>query len=560
MSECCEGISITDSKVQSDCGQEKSAGLDASNLSLPVPPEADGTRRKKPWSFFLAFLALLLMVFLVSLDATTLAVAIPAITKELSGTTLTAFWASISFTLAVVVVQPIYTSVSDIIGRKLPLYAAFFLFFVGSIVFSVAPSMAVLILGRVLQGLGGGGLDVLSEVIVADITTLQERALYIGLLSIPMAAGSILGPILGALFSEYVDWRWIGWINLPIIAIAVLLAIFFMRLKPVTDSFRTQLARLDWLGIVLFTIGCTVFTLPLSWAGNMYLWRSWQTIVPLVIGVFVLVGFAVYESRPESPVFPYRIFRSRTAQMSLIGSFIHGLVLYTLLMYLPLFFQAVYLESALKSAITMLPFCCVLMGFTGIAAWALEYFRNYRWEIWGGWVFLTVGVGLLSLWNGGTDLAMTASFQAIAGVGIGTLFTVPPIPMQASAPTAEDQGLAIGIMVSFRLFGALIGLAIGSTTFGSVFERSLSSVSLPESLAFLREASEAVSYIPNLRTADLSPLLRDEIRNAYKDAMQTIWYILTAFGGVGFFTSLLIEQLDIETEELGRQHFEHESA
>ncbi|OOF98130.1 hypothetical protein ASPCADRAFT_513709 [Aspergillus carbonarius ITEM 5010] len=549
MSECCEGISITESKAQSDCGQEKSTGLDASNLSLP-----------KPWSFFLAFLALLLMVFLVSLDATTLAVAIPAITSELSGTTLTAFWASISFTLAVVVVQPIYTSVSDIIGRKLPLYAAFFLFFVGSIVFSVAPSMAVLILGRVLQGLGGGGLDVLSEVIVADITTLQERALYIGLLSIPMAAGSILGPILGALFSEYVDWRWIGWINLPIIAVAVLLAIFFMRLKPVTDSFCTQLARLDWLGIVLFTIGCTVFTLPLSWAGNMYPWRSWQTIVPLVIGVLVLVGFAVYESRPEAPVFPYRIFRSRTAQMSLIGSFIHGLVLYTLLMYLPLFFQAVYLESALKSAITMLPFCCVLMGFTGIAAWALEYSRSYRWEIWGGWVFLTVGVGLFSLWHRGTDLAMTASFQAIAGVGIGTLFTVPPIPMQASAPTTEDQGLAIGIMVSFRLFGALIGLAIGSTTFGSVFERSLSSVSLPESLAFLRTANEAVSYIPHLRTADLSPLLRNEIQDAYKNAMQTIWYILTAFGGVGFFTSFLIEQLDIETEELGRQHFEHESA
>lgn len=449
---------------------------------------------------------------------------------------------------------------SDIMGRMIPLYAAFFLFAIGSVVFSVSHSMAVLILGRVLQGIGGGGLDVLSEVIVADITILQERALYIGLLSLPMAAGSILGPILGALFSEYVDWRWIGWINLPVIAIAVALAFFFMRLKPISDSFRTQLARLDWVGILVFTTGCTVFALPLSWAGNMYPWSSWRTIVPLVLGFLILVAFAIYESHPQSPVFPYRIFRSRTAQMALIGSFIHGLTLYTLLMYLPLFFQAVYLETPLRSAISMLPFCCVLMAFTGIAAWALDYIRTYRWEIWGGWVFLTVGVGLFSIWHRGTELAMTASFQIIAGIGIGTLFTVPPIPMQASAPTAEDQGLAIGILVSFRLFGALIGLAIGSTTFGSVFERSLNKVPLPESLAFLRTASEAVGYIPQLRTSDISPLLRDQICDAYKDAMQTIWYILTAFGGVGFFTSLLIEQLDIETQELGRQHFEHESA
>lgn len=272
------------------------------------------------------------------------------------------------------VIQPIYTSFSDIIGRKVPLYSAFALFGIGSIVFSVAQSMGVLILGRVLQGLGGGGLDVLSEVIVADITTLQERAVYIGLLSLPMAAGCIMGPILGAVFSEYVDWRWIGWINLPVIAVALVLAIFFMRLRPIAQSLRDQLLRIDWLGMLIFMTGCILFALPLSWAGNMYPWGSWRTIVPLVIGALVLVAFAFYESRPTDPVFPYRIFRSRTAQMTLFGSFIHGMVLYTLLQYLPLFFQAVYLETALKSSISILLFCCVVFVFTGIAAWAVDFF------------------------------------------------------------------------------------------------------------------------------------------------------------------------------------------
>ncbi|KAE8402192.1 hypothetical protein BDV37DRAFT_285000 [Aspergillus pseudonomiae] len=176
---------------------------------------------------------------------------------------------------------------------------------------------------------------------------------------------------------------------------------------------------MDWIGMLLFLTGSTLFALPLSWAGNMYPWGSWRTILPLVIGAMTLLIFTLYEARPAEPIFPYRIFRSQTAQMALIGSFIHGMVLYTLLTYLPLFFQTVHLETPLESAISILPFCCVLMAFTGIAAWTVDYFRHYRWEVWTEWIFL-------------------APSKSSRVPGIGTIFTVPPIPMQASAPTAED--------------------------------------------------------------------------------------------------------------------------
>ncbi|RDW86611.1 MFS-type transporter sphD [Aspergillus mulundensis] len=549
---CKEANPTTSSHPPSECDCTEIKTKDAPNLEAgrQLP-----SRRRKPLSFFLAFLSLLLMVFLVSLDATTLAVAIPVITADLAGTTLTAFWANISFTIAVVVIQPIYTSFSDIFGRKIPLYVAFALFAIGSIVFAVAHSMAVLIVGRTLQGLGGGGLDVLSEVIVADITTLQERAVYIGLLSFPMALGCIAGPILGAVFSEYVSWRWIGWINLPVTGVALLLAIFFMRLKPITQSFRAQLGRIDWIGMAIFTAGCIFFALPLSWAGNMYPWSSWRTILPLVIGALLLAAFAFYERYPTDAVFPYRIFRSRTAQATLLGSSIHGFVLYTLLQYLPLFFQAVYLETPLDSSISILPFCCVVFVFTGIAAFAVDFFRQYRWEIWGGWVFLAVGSGVFALWDRDSSRAMTASFQVIAGIGIGTIFSVPPIPMQASAK-ADDQGLAMGIMVAFRLFGALIGLAVGATTFSSVFADRIHGMVLPASLAVLSDPAEVVGFIPYLRSVDVDAALRDVIRDAYRDAMETIWYILAALGVVGFVSSLFTEELTMETEEVGRQHFE----
>ncbi|ETS83877.1 hypothetical protein PFICI_05753 [Pestalotiopsis fici W106-1] len=535
-----------------------------------VGQAAQNPSRRKPVAFYLGFLSLLIVVLIVSLDATILAVAIPAsrllalaIASDLGASTLQAFWASISFTLAVVIVQPIYTSMSDALGRKLLLNTAFSLFAVGSVVFSVGKSMAVIILGRVLQGLGGGGLDVLSEVIVADITTLKERPLYIGLLSVPMAVGCILGPILGALFSEFADWRWIGWINLPLIAIAGALSTLFLRLKPIEQSIRSRLAQIDWFGIALFSFACILFSLSLSWAGVMYAWSSWKTLVPLLIGTALFVLFGIHEGRVEHAVFPYRIFKSRTAQVTLIGGFIHGMVLYTLLLYLPLYFQAVYLEPPLQSAISVLPVCCFVMVFTGVAAWAVELFRHYRWEIWVGWAFLAVGTGIFALWdsNGtaGSTRAATAGFQAIAGIGIGTIFTVPAISMQASAPTVEDQGLAIGILVSFRLFGALVGLAIGSTTFNSVFASAVADLAtLPESIAALSDPNEAVAFIPLLRNVDLPVVLMDAIRGCYAAAMRDIWMILAGFGALGFLTSLFVESLTLETEELGRQHYERE--
>ena len=158
-----------------------------------------------------------------------------------------------------------------------------------------------------LQGLWGGGLDVLREIILADITSLKERPLYLGLYALPMAGGGVCGPIIGAAFSEFVDWRWMGWINLAIVVVGVVLAFFFLHLRPVDASFGSKLRRLDWIGTSLFTTGGTTFALPLSWAGSMYPWSSWRAILPIVFGAIILVAFGVYESKPAEPILPHRI-------------------------------------------------------------------------------------------------------------------------------------------------------------------------------------------------------------------------------------------------------------
>ncbi|EFR01664.1 hypothetical protein MGYG_04666 [Nannizzia gypsea CBS 118893] len=498
--------------------------------SVTELPEDEDSPKKKPLSFYFAFLSLVVMVLIVSIDSTALAVAIPVLTNQLRGTTLAAFWASLSFMLSVVITQPLYTSASDVLGRKPLLYTAFILFFIGSIVFAVAKSMSVVILGRVIQGLGGGGLDVLNEIIICDMTTLKERPFWLGILAVPMAVGVILGPVLGSLFSEYVDWRWIGWINLPLVAISAVCAVLFMHLKPMDGSFTSRLIRLDWLGMALFITGSTLFSLPLSWAGALYAWSSWKTILPLIIGVVILVVFAIYEKRPAEAVIPYRFMTNLTTSATLIGGFIHGLVLYPSLLYLPLFFQSVFLETPLQSAL-----------------------------LWASWVTMAVGTGLYALWDEKATVAMTAGFQIIAAIGLGAQFVVPAVAVQASVKP-DDQGLVVGILVSFRLFGALVGLAAGSTIFSSVFATSIVKAEpLPEALAILRDSSEAVGFITHLREVDVSPAVMVAVKQAYRDAFRAVWYLMASFSAFGFIPSLLVKELSLETEEVGRQNIDQDN-
>lgn len=416
--------------------------------------------------------------------------------------------------------------------------------------------MNTVVAGRLVAGLGGGGLDVLNEVLMCDITTLKERPLWMGIAATPMAIGVILGPIMGAAFTDYVTWRWLGWINLPLTAASGGLAFFFLDLKPLEGSMRSRLTRLDWYGMALFTVGCTVFALPLSWAGSLYPWSSWRTIFPLIIGFLVLVAFGIYEKRPSKPVIPYRFFKSRTTIAVMISGFFHGMILYPLTLYMPLFFQSVNLESSIGSAISTLPSACVLIAFSIISGVLILFLRRYVWLLWAAWALMSIGTGLFALWDQKSSTAAYAGYQSIVGVGLGILFGgVPALAIQASVPDPDDQGFAIGLMVSFRLFGALIGLAAGASAFSNVFSKSILTLEpLPSALSTLGNAGQAVNFIPHLRDLDLAPDVMIAVQGVYNDCMKTIWYILAGFGVLGFISSLAVEELSIESDAQGRQH------
>ncbi|KAH7095317.1 major facilitator superfamily domain-containing protein [Paraphoma chrysanthemicola] len=517
------------------------------------------SKPKKSIQFQVSFLVLNIMVLMVSLDATALAVATPVITEELHGTTIEAFWASLSFLLVVAVAQPIYTSISEVFGRKSPLYSSFAWFILGSIVFAIAKSMPVLIVGRIFQGIGAGGLDVLGEIILVDMTTLKERPLYLGLFAIPMAGGVILGPIIGALCTEYAGWRWLGWINLPISTFNLVLIAIFMRLKPIEGTLQTKFRRVDWLGMTLFAIGCTAFACPLSWAGAIYPWKSWQTILPLILGFAILAIFALYENghlvnAPTEPLFPARLFKSVTASAALACSFFHGAIMYSGIFYMPLIFQAVFLETPLQSAISILPLCCTSVAFGAIAGILVECIRKYRYPIIVSWMLTTIGCALVVTWSRESNTALQSGTQVLLGVGIGPFFSLLILPIQASVRNIDDSGIAAGIFVCFRLFGGLVGLAMCSTVFSNVFALRVARLApLPDPVALLSDASRAIAFIPQLRLVDLPDHDMDEIADAYRVAMMAVFLMLAGLAAAGLLVSFVIFEHPIESSELGRQ-------
>ncbi|KAI0841172.1 MFS general substrate transporter [Hypoxylon sp. FL0890] len=516
-------------------------GLETLEVEANANADAEGGGKtpKKPLGFYLSFFAINILVLLFSLDATTLAVAIPAIASELHGSTFESFWAGIAYYLGLVVSQPLYTNISDVFGRKPPLYVAFLFFTTGALTFSLARNMTTIVVARIVQGLGAGGLDVLGEIIVSDMTSLRERPLYLGLMALPISLGSILGPTVGALFSDFVTWRWIAWINLPLLGVSCPLLVFFLRLRSLDSSFDEKMKRLDWGGMSLFAVGCTVFVLPLSWADSLYPWNSYQTIVPLLLGAAVLTGFAVYEAKSEAPVVPYRIFHSRTAALTLCGGFVHGLALFTLLQYLPLLFQAVMLDSRIESALTLLPtsFSSVLGAIASVIAIGKAGI-GYKVRIWMAWSLAILGTGLLFLLGPSSSSGMR--------------YGIP-----ASVPNVDDTGHAIMLLLTFRCLGSLVGLAIGSTVFSSVFGEAIAAVGeLPDSLGVLRNAHNAVAFIPTLRTLNLPADVIAPIIEAYLTSMHAIFYVVIGFSGLGLLTSLFIEELSLQKTDRSRQQFE----
>ncbi|KAF6836495.1 major facilitator superfamily transporter [Colletotrichum musicola] len=502
--------------------------------------------------FLLAFGALCSVALAVAFDATTLSVALPAMSTALGGTALEAFWSGTSFLLASTVLQPTVAGLSSIFGRKNLVFVSAFFFAAGSIVGALANNFTVVIVGRTIQGVGGGGILALCEVIITDLVPLAVRGQWFSLLSAVWSVGTVTGPMIGAGFAQNVTWRWIFWINLPIIAIGVVLVFFFLTQASIPGGVVAKLGRFDWLGSFLFTAGATSFLFGLSTGGVMYEWDSFRSLLPLILGAAILVVFAFWELKlAKEPLIDKGIFNNWTMIINYVMTVFHGMILWSILYFLILYYQAVKSYSLIISAVASLPETLtvapaamgvgVVVGFTG----------HYRWSIWGGWILTTLGAGLLCLMEPDTTVPAWIWLNIPIGLGTGMLFPAMALSIQAACEPALN-GQAAAFYSFLRTFGQSVGVAVSGVIFQNAFREKLQAVPILAHLAdeYSRDATIVVEIIKQMPRDAPG---RTELVQAYCDALRAIWISLIAFAGFCMFLSIGVKSFSLNQEHVTDQ-------
>ncbi|KAK4565297.1 hypothetical protein LTR86_003914 [Recurvomyces mirabilis] len=510
--------------------------------------DARATAFHPDWRFYMAFASICVITLMAALDATSLAVAIPRIVTALHGTAIEGFWSGTSFLLCSTVFQPVFGSLSDIFGRKLLVYISLVFFGLGAILAAVTHgSMTLMLVGRSIQGIGGGGILVLGEIIVTDLVPLRFRGNFYSLLGAMWAIGSVSGPLVGGAFATGRElWRYIFWINLPFIAIGAPLVVFFLNLHFRNTTLMQQLRRVDWVGGFLFIASTTGFLIPLSWGGVMYSWSSWRTLVPLLISTAGMIAFVVWEKLyAVEPLIRISVMKTRTTAVTYLGDFLQGLLLWANLYYMPMYFQAVKGASPIISAIDLFPGTLTVAPTAIIVGATISKLGTYRWAIWGGWVLVTIGTATRVVMHVHTPVAVWVTINLISGIGLGMLYPSMTYAVQAAVPN-KDQAYGVSLFTFFRAAGQCVGVAVGGTIFQNSIKRQI--LHHPLIAEHAQEwAADASALVEVLKEMAASPA-KDALLNCFAQALITVWLVMTGLSAIGLISSLWTQHFDLNRE------------
>jgi EmrB/QacA subfamily drug resistance transporter len=401
----------------------------------------------------LIFGALLLVLLLASMDQTIVSTALPTIVGDLGGI-LKFSWVVTAYLLASTVVGPLYGKLGDLYGRKVVLQSAMVLFLAGSVLCGLSQNMTELIVFRAVQGVGGGGLIVVTIAVVGDIIPPRDRGRYQGFFGAVFGVSTVIGPLLGGFFVDNLSWRWIFYVNVPIglIALAVIAAAFQAR----TDHVKY---KIDYLGAALLASGLSAIVLYTSLGGTTYAWGSPPMIALIVAGVLLLVAFVLAEARAPEPILPLEIFRNRVFSVTSAVGFIVGLALFGAVTYLPLYLQDVKGHSPTTSGLLITPMMAGLLITSIGSGQLISRFGRYKPFPIAGTAIMALGLALLSRLHVDTLTLVASAYMVVLGLGIGLVLQVLVLAAQ-DAVDYEYLGVASSGSTLFRQIGGSIGVTI----------------------------------------------------------------------------------------------------
>lgn len=507
-----------------------------SSDAAPQPPLAHLPQRR----VYVIFGALMLGMLLAALDQTIVSTALPTIVGDLGGAAHLS-WVVTAYLLASTVSTPLWGKLGDLYGRKTFFQAAIVLFLIGSMLSGLSTSMGELIAFRAIQGLGGGGLIVGAQAIIGDVVSPRDRGRYVGLFGAVFGAATVLGPLLGGLFTQYLSWRWVFSINVPIGIVAL-----FVTAAALPRANRVTEHVIDYLGAMVLAVAATLLVLFTSLGGTSLPWGS-PWIIGFGTGGIVVTGiFVLVERRAHEPVIPLRLFRNRVFSAASAIGFVVGFAMFGALTFLPQFFQIVKGVTPTMSGLRLLPLMGGLFAASIFSGQMISRGGHYKRYPVVGTALMTIGTFLMSTVNMRTPSLVIALYMLLFGVGLGCVMQVLVLSVQ-NAVGYEDLGTATASANFFRSIGGSFGVAVFGAIFANVLPKRLHH-NLP-----IHAASFHVEALTPGLLASLPAPIRDGVMLSVTETIQVVFLYAVPICVLAFGLTWLLPEVELrKTVRAGR--------
>ncbi|KAK9720905.1 hypothetical protein K7432_003853 [Basidiobolus ranarum] len=477
----------------------------------------------------LIMIGLALAMLLATLDRTIVATALPKIATDFNAFDQST-WVATAYMLTATACQPLYGKLSDIFGCKATFLAAITIFEIGSALSGASQSMNMLIVARAIGGMGGGGVQGMSYIVMSKIIPIRERGKYQSFISATVALSSVLGPLLGGVFTDEATWRWAFYINLPIGVVTVIIMVLFLRLPSTKGSFWGKIKRIDFIGTLLLLGFIITLLLPIQWGGEKYPWSS-SIIIGLfcVSGVLLIAFIAVEYKVAAEPIIPCRLFGMRSLLFAFIAMFFYGMVFFGMIYYIPMFYQIVLGDSAIASGLRMLPMVLSVSLVSIVAGQLTSLTGIVTIWCWIGSAVMTVGAGLITLFNLDTTSARQIGYLLLLGAGAGGC---PQTLILASQAAVERKD--VSIVTSLCNFSRSIGGVLAISIFGAIFNNRLAAGLAELNLNIpIKDATKGLQFLDSLPLGEREPVV-----SVYIHVLQTIFTVAVFVAGATFLFSL----------------------